>query len=189
MSNWPNNSNRPARKATREAVAAGDEKAVYDTLTVRQRRFVEEYVLDFNGTAAAIRAGYSTKHPDKQATAILKNEGIAFLIDCKTRSIASKIVSVDPDYIIQQVVQIISGPEAKNADRLRGLELLARHLGMFIDRTELTGKDGGPLEMRQKIEEDAQTFTNLLKQLQERADKAKSDSKRIETEKANTDVG
>jgi hypothetical protein len=44
---------------------------------------------------------------------------------------------------------------------------------MFIDRTELTGKDGGPLEMRQKVEEDAQTFTNLLKQLQERADKTK----------------
>lgn len=181
MSNWPNNSYRPARKSTREAVAMGDEKAVYDTLTTRQRRFVEEYCIDFNGQAAAIRAGYSTKHPDKQATALLKNEGIAFLIDSNTRSNTAKIIAVDPDYIIQQVLLITSAPEAKHSDRLRGLELLARHLGMFVDRTELTGKDGGPLELRQKAEEDAQNFTNLLKQLQDRADKAKLDRKARET--------
>jgi phage terminase small subunit len=113
VSNWPNNSYRPARKSTIEAVAAKDEDAVYNTLTTRQRRFAEEYVIDYNGQAAAIRAGYSTKHPDKQATALLKNEGIAFLIDCLTRSKTAKIVSVDPDYIIQQVLQIISEPRSQ----------------------------------------------------------------------------
>lgn len=176
MSKWPNNPYRSARKSTLEAIARDDEQGVYNTLTVRQRRFAEEYVIDFNGQAAAIRAGYTTKHPEKIATALLRHEGVAYLIDSFTRSKEAKIVSVDPDYIIQQVVAIISGPDAKNADRLRGLELLARHLGMFIDRTELTGKDGGPLEYRQKVEEDAQTFTNLLKQLQERADAKKDQS-------------
>ena len=31
------------------------------TLTVKQQRFIEEYCVDFNGTQAAIRAGYSRK--------------------------------------------------------------------------------------------------------------------------------
>ena len=30
-----------------------------DTLTPKQRRFVEEYLLDLNATQGAIRAGYS----------------------------------------------------------------------------------------------------------------------------------
>ena len=30
-------------------------------LTTKERRFVEEYLIDFNGTAAAIRAGYSDR--------------------------------------------------------------------------------------------------------------------------------
>jgi len=169
----PHDAYRPASPKVREAVALGDPELVKRYLTFRQRRFCEEYIVDYCGKAAAIRAGYATKHAEKQAVQLLKNEGISFVVDSLTASKASKIVAVDPDYIIQQVVTIISGPGAKDSDRLRGLELLARHLGMFIDRTELTGKDGGPLEINRKVEEDANTFTNLLKQLQERADKSK----------------
>jgi phage terminase small subunit len=35
----------------------------------------------------------------------------------------------------------------KRYDKVKALELLGRHLGMFIDRTELTGKDGTPLSL------------------------------------------
>ncbi len=31
----------------------------------------------------------------------------------------------------------------------RALELLGKHLGMFVDRHEHSGKDGGPIEMRE----------------------------------------
>lgn len=32
-------------------------------------------------------------------------------------------------------------------DKMKALEALGRHLGMFVDRTEITGKDGGPVEV------------------------------------------
>ena len=32
-----------------------------NTLTAKQKRFIEEYLIDLNGTQAAIRAGYSKK--------------------------------------------------------------------------------------------------------------------------------
>ena len=53
-------------------------ESAVDRLTSRQRHFAEEYVVDFNGRQAAIRAGYSlasassvasrnTSRPDIQA--------------------------------------------------------------------------------------------------------------------------
>ena len=33
-------------------------------------------------------------------------------------------------------------------DKVKALEGCARHLGMFVDKTEITGKDGGPIKMK-----------------------------------------
>lgn len=35
----------------------------------------------------------------------------------------------------------------KLVDKKGALDSLARHLGMFLDKTEITGKDGGPVEL------------------------------------------
>lgn len=35
----------------------------------------------------------------------------------------------------------------KIADKKGALDSIAKHLGMFVDRTEITGKDGGPLRI------------------------------------------
>lgn len=168
MANHPHNSKRPESKAIRDALEAGDIDTVYHKLSVRQRRFAEEYCLDYNGKAAAIRAGYSLNHVDQQAHTLLKHKGISAYIDHLTRSKEVKVVSVNPDYVIQQVIAIVNKEGASDGNRLRGLELLARHLGMFIERTEITGKDGGPLAI-EKVEEEARSFTNLLNSLRERA--------------------
>ncbi|MGE5483684.1 MAG: terminase small subunit [Ignavibacteriales bacterium] len=39
----------------------------------------------------------------------------------------------------------------KMPDKLKALELLGRHLGMFRDKVEYTGKDGGPLEIASRV--------------------------------------
>ncbi len=167
--------NREGIPAVREAVAKGDMDALYKALTVRQRRFCEEYVIDYDGTAASIRAGYSPKWADRQAHLLLKHEGIATYIDHLTRSKEAKIVSVNPDYVIQKVLTGIDKAENNNnlTAFFRGLELLARHLGMLTDKTEITGKDGGAIQT-QVIQQEAENFTNLLKQLALRAEKEPS---------------
>lgn len=164
----PHDKNRPEPKNVIAAIEAGDMEALGTALTVRQRRFAEEYVVDYQGRAAAVRAGYSPMYADRQAHTLVRHKGIAAYINHLTRSKEAKIISVSPDYVIQQVTDIISKPEAKDGDRLRGLELLARHLGMFIERQEITGKDGGPIEM-QRIAEEALSFTRQLEALRKRA--------------------
>lgn len=43
----------------------------------------------------------------------------------------------------------------KTNDKLKALELLGRHLGMFKEKVEVTGKDGGPVESKTVTVDDA----------------------------------
>lgn len=46
-------------------------------LNDKQARFVAEYLVDLNGTQAAIRAGYSAKTAESQASTLLRNPKIS----------------------------------------------------------------------------------------------------------------
>jgi hypothetical protein len=46
-------------------------------------------------------------------------------------------------------------------DKRGSLELLGRHLKLFTDKTELTGKDGGPIDVL--LKEIAQSPNNRIK--------------------------
>ncbi|WP_373503036.1 terminase small subunit [Aestuariivirga sp.] len=48
-----------------------------DPLTPKQRRFVQEYLIDLNGTAAARRAGYSAKTANELAVKVKKSPHVA----------------------------------------------------------------------------------------------------------------
>lgn len=45
-------------------------------LTQKQRRFADEYLVDCNGTKAAVRAGYSPKTANEQAAKLMANPKI-----------------------------------------------------------------------------------------------------------------
>ncbi len=167
---YPHNSKRPAPKKVIRAIEEEDIEGLKVALTPRQRIFCKEYLVDYNASAAAVRAGYAINYSDRQAHILLKHKGVARLIDALSESKEAKITSVSPDYVIQKVTEIVTKEGTRDGDKLRGLELLARHLGMFIDRTEITGKDGGAIELEQRrIEQEAQHFTSKMKALRDRA--------------------
>ncbi len=167
--NSPSNPDRPATLSVRRALEKEDLAAVEKALTARQRRFCHEYVHDFSKNKAVLRAGYVTSYPGRQAANLLKNEGILALIEELKTKKSYEITTIDPNYVIGKITAIVSDPAAKHADQLRGLELLAKHLGMFIERQEITGKDGGPLSVAQEeIKQEAQEMVGLLQQLNKR---------------------
>lgn len=61
-----------------------------DDLTPKQRRFVEEYLIDLNATQAAIRAGYSAKTAAVIGAENLRKPNIASAIEARQSALAEK---------------------------------------------------------------------------------------------------
>ena len=140
-----------------------------DNLTDRQRNFVIEFLKDLDATRAVLAAGYKTKYPNRIAFQLVRTPKIKLTIELLQIKRAEKS-SVTKDLVIRKVLKIIEECERDNTNpnaALRGLELIARHLGMFIDRTEITGRDGEAIKY-EKIEEDARDFASAIDSLVER---------------------
>ncbi len=59
-------------------------------LTPKQKRFCDEYLIDLNGTQAAIRTGYSEKTANEQAARLLANVSLKKYIDQRKAEISEK---------------------------------------------------------------------------------------------------
>ncbi len=74
-------------------------------LTAKQRRFVEEYLVDLNATQAAIRAGYSPKTANEQAARLLAKVSIQEAVQA-AQATRSDRVQVDADYVLRRLLEI-----------------------------------------------------------------------------------
>lgn len=169
-----------------------------------QDRFVDEWLIDFNGTQAAIRAGYSERSARSIAGRLLTKDNIqreisrrqkdlqrrtevtqervvkelariAFAniadyvhVETQTRTkddgtettyqivmlSETEDLSADQRAALATVKQSVNGVEIKLHDKIKALELLGRHIGMFNDKLSLSGADGGPLTFRWEGKDD-----------------------------------
>jgi hypothetical protein len=161
----PRDSVKPKIQA---ALDAGRIQEVIDNLTLRQRRFVEEYLVDFNGGAAVDRAGYNCKYPTRLAYELLHNPGVKAAIDQLTLERA-KDSTLKPDYVMMKLQRTLEKAEAENNHTavLRACEILARAMGMFIERREISGPNGDAIKY-EKVQEAADAFTSAIAGLIER---------------------
>lgn len=138
------------------------------SLTPKQARFVEEYLIDLNATQAAIRAGYSAKTAYSIGEENLRKPEVAAAISAaqgqrserveitqdwvlsRLASVAERCLQAEPVYDRKGdrvMVETPDGEEAPaftfNAAGANGaLGLLGKHLGMFKDRMELSDPEG-----------------------------------------------
>ena len=152
-------------------------------ITPKQQRFVDEYLIDLNATQAAIRAGYSEKTANEQGSRLLANVSISEAI-AEAQNKRAERTEITQDYVLTNIQKVIErcmqvqqvdncltqtedGELAqafmfKEQGALKGLELLGKHLGMFKDKVEHTGKDGGPIDLSLKVvfEDDGEASTD-----------------------------
>lgn len=74
-------------------------------LTNKQQRFIEEYLIDLNGTQAAIRAGYSPNSAKEIASENLSKPNIRARIDERMAEL-SKRTGVNQERIIRELARI-----------------------------------------------------------------------------------
>lgn len=147
--------------------AKADSKA---TLTAKQAAFVREYLIDLNAKQAAIRAGYSEKTAEQQGYQLLQNSSVAAAIQqamderSKKTEITAEYVLTSIQKVAERCMQAVPVMEKVDGEWVetgefkfdssganRALELLGKHLKLFADRVEHTGKDGGPVQHEHSI--------------------------------------
>lgn len=151
----------------------------------KEFRFVREYLIDLNATAAGKRAGFG-KGAGQSGHRILRRDYVARAVDAamaseagatRTRIIdelalmafanagdyfewgpggvtvkASADLTDEQRAVVVEVAETITKDGGgkivvKLADKQAALEKLGRVFGMFKDRVEHTGKDGGPVKV------------------------------------------
>ena len=136
-----------------------------ETLSMKQRLFVEAYFkTDYNSAAAVREAGYkcSDENAKKIGWQLLKKPLIKEIFELRAKEKIAA-VSINEEFVIRKLIRTINKAEEDNnlSAVLRGLELAARNLGMLRDKTEITGKDGEALKF-EKVENDAADFTRSI---------------------------
>ncbi|MBI9080422.1 MAG: terminase small subunit [Pseudodesulfovibrio sp.] len=146
-------------------------------LNAKQQVFVQEYLVDLNATQAAIRAGYSYQTARQQATRLLSNVYIQEVLEMAKKERQER-TRISQDQVLKDISTVIdrcmqSEPVKDRSGRhvlvenldgemvpayifnsngaLRGCELIGKHLGLFTTKHEITGKDGGPIEVMNSV--------------------------------------
>lgn len=106
-------------------------------LTPKQQRFVEEYLVDLNATAAAGRAGYRDPNIGRQ---LITKNNVAAAIAAAQEDRAAR-TGVTQDYVVRRlkVEAEFTGEGSSHSARVAALGWLGRHLVMFADRMKHEG--------------------------------------------------
>lgn len=105
--------------------------------------FAREYLVDFNATAAAIRAGYSESYAHDACETLLKDPAIKKIVEDSIRR-REALAEKNADWVLEQISFIAATAKFPNS-RLRALELMGRAYGMFTENVRLGNPDGTPL--------------------------------------------
>ncbi len=120
-------------------------------LSPKRQRFVAEYLVDNNATAAAKRAGYSARTAKQQGSRLLTSVDVQQAVAERTLALAEK-VEVNAEWVVTRLRALALGA-AKESDRIRALELLGKHLAMFTERVQHIGSFVHPALQGRSIQE------------------------------------
>lgn len=134
---------------------------IVEGMTAKQQRFCDEYLIDLDGTKAAIRAGYSPKTASAIASENLRKPKVREYIDVRMAEKEKQLIA-DQDEVLKYLTSVLRGqsqsevvvvvssgdfmteaqklkkaPDEK--ERLKAAELLGKRYGLYTDKTEVTG--------------------------------------------------
>lgn len=126
-------------------------------LTLKQKKFADEYIICGNATEAAIKAGYSKKYTNTNANKLLQNTTVKKYIDERLEEIDNKKI-MDQKEVLELLTRIARGEEVEEIlaldgtggqepteievsmkDRIKAAELLGKRYGMWTDKVDMTG--------------------------------------------------
>lgn len=130
-------------------------------LNGKQERFCQEYVIDYNGKQAALRAGYQERSARQQASRLLTNAAVLARVRELQKEQVERL-AISQDYVVLQLLETYQrclevtpvlrfDPSTGQMEEtgmyqfdskgaLRALELIGKHLGMYNDKLQVSGQ-------------------------------------------------
>ena len=125
-----------------------------EKLTAKQKAFVDEYLVDLNATQAARRAGYSAKTAGSIGQRLLKKVEIQTAL-ATAQAAREERTEITADYVLRRLKEEaeLTGEGSSHSARIKALELLGKHHGMFTDKLRLDGSLDVNLGLASLLEE------------------------------------
>ena len=128
-------------------------------LSPKQKRFCDEYLIDLNATQAAIRAGYTSKYANTNASKLLQNTTVKEYISARMAEKDAELIatqdevlkyltavmrgeSVSSVVVVESVGDFMSTAREMNKhpdekERLKAAELLGKRYGLYTEKLEV----------------------------------------------------
>lgn len=118
-------------------------------LTPKQEQFVTEYLVDFNATQAAIRAGYNPRSARTAAARNMQNDNVqAALIEARQEQ--QERTHITADRVLKELAAVAfddaddcNDSRLRYTNKLKALELIGKHLGMFTEKVSVDMQESG----------------------------------------------
>lgn len=133
-------------------------------MTIKQKKFADEYIISGNATQAAINAGYNERYAATNTDKLLKNTNIKAYIDDRMAELADKSIAKQ-DEILKYLTSVLRGETESSEivveglgegvskakvmtkppsekERIKAAELLGKRYGTWVDRVDLDADMG-----------------------------------------------
>lgn len=132
-----------------------------DKLTLKQKRFADEYIISGNAYKSAIEAGYSKSYAKGNVVKLLENVSVKAYIDERLKELDDKAIAKQEE-VLQYLTAVMRG-QSKSAvvvieglgeglsearlinktpdekDRIKAAELLGKRYGAFTEKVDISG--------------------------------------------------
>lgn len=124
-------------------------------LTIKQKKFADEYIISGNATQAAIKAGYSENYAKAQSSKLLENVGIKSYIDERMKKLEEEAIA-DQAEVLKYLTRVLRDEEREEIlvnvgnfeqeiqsmkvstkDKIKAAELLGKRYGSWTDKQEV----------------------------------------------------
>jgi phage terminase, small subunit len=125
-----------------------------EKLSIKQKRFADEYIISGNATQSAIIAGYSKKYAATNTDKLLKNTNIKNYIDERLKELEDKAIAKQEE-VLQYLTSVMRGEHEEEVlygigegvqstrhvevgakDRIKAAELLGKRYGTWTDKVD-----------------------------------------------------
>jgi len=150
-------------------------------LTDKQKRFCEEYVIDFNGLQAAIRAGYAKNSAAGQASELLTKPNISSYVK-QLQSKLGEACSVSAQDIIEELKKIAFS-DINNllsaGNTIKDITTLENRISAAVSSIKVTEKPDGTQNVELKLHDKLSGIDKLARHI----GLYEKDNKQLATEK------